>query len=64
MKIQAIRDFAVTPIGSTRVVYVRAGEFVDVIDVDGRSMVARGSAVEIEEQVPAETKPKKTVKVS
>jgi hypothetical protein len=64
MKIQAIRDFAVTPIGSTRVVYVRAGEFVDVIDVDGRSLVARGSAVEIEEQVPAETKPKKTVKVS
>jgi len=64
MKIQAIRDFAVTPIGSTRVVYVRAGEFVDVIDVDGRSLVARGSAVEVEEQVPAETKPKKTVKVS
>lgn len=63
MKIQALRDFAVTPIGSTRVVYVRAGEFVDVIDVDGKSLVARGSAVEIEEQVPAETKPKKTVKV-
>jgi hypothetical protein len=63
MKIQALRDFAVTPIGSTRVVYVRAGEFVEVIDVDGRSLIARGSAVEIEEQTPAETKPKKTVKV-
>jgi hypothetical protein len=63
MKIQALRDFAVTPRGSSRVVYVAAGEFVEVIDVDGRSLVARGSAVEIEEQVPPETKPKKTVKV-
>lgn len=64
MKIQALRDFAVTPVGSSRVVYVTAGEFVEVIDVDGRSLVARGSAVEVEEQVPTETKPKKTVKVS
>jgi hypothetical protein len=63
MKIQALRDFAVTPLGLSRVVYVAAGEFVEVIDVDGRSLVARGSAVEIEEQVPPETKPKKTVKV-
>jgi hypothetical protein len=63
MKIQALRDFAVTPVGSSRVVYVAAGEFVEVIEVDGRSLVARGSAVEVEEQVPVETKPKKTVKV-
>lgn len=64
MKIQALRDFAVTPVGSSRVVYVKAGEFVEVIDIDGRSLVARGSAVEVEEKTPTETKPKKTVKVS
>jgi len=64
MKIQALRDFAVTPAGSSRVVFVQPGEFVEVIDVDGRSLIARGSAVEVEEQVPTEAKPKKTVKVS
>ena len=64
MKIQALRDFVVTPVGSSRFVYVQAGEFVEVIDVYGRSLVARGSAIEVEEQVPTDAKPKKTVKVS